>query len=113
MKQQSLFTGYDLAMQGLNAAVINANKQNDSWSSKAVEVAFKFIAIHPKGFVFQVEDIREWGLMKGYINSPPSLRAWGCIVRPMLQSKQVQKLYLAPVRNKTAHSANAMQYQIL
>lgn len=111
--QPNLFTGYDLAMQGLDAAVINADKSNSSWSSKAVDVAFKFIAIHPKGFVFQVEDVREWGLMKGYIEQPPSLRAWGCIVRPMLQSKKVVKLFLAPVSNKQAHAANAMSYQIL
>jgi len=111
--QATLFTGSQLAEQGLNRAVEKANRDYDNWSDKAKEVAFKFIRINPKGFVFQIEDIRMWATELQLIEKPNNDRAWGCVAKAMITSKKVERLYSMPVSNPKAHAANAMAYKII
>jgi len=110
-QQPDLFTGQDLASKGLQIAVDNANNNIDNWSSKAINAAFKYVDILPKDHVFQVEDIREWALQENLVDLPPSNRAWGCVVRPLLTSQKVVKNGIMPVSNKKAHGANANSYK--
>lgn len=99
-------TGRDLADKGIKRAVSHAEQIQERWRVTALEFLYFYIQRNDR---FQVEDVRK--AAKGIIPEPPSLRAWGGIIRSAAARGWVRQVGIEPVQNATAHCANAAVWQ--
>lgn len=109
--QIELFTGHDLAIQGMQTAVDNANRVHPDWSDMAYNYMHAWLQTVPSGYRFMTEDARIRSEILGTIPPPPSKRAWGAIILKAARAGLIRKAGYQQVKNKNAHCANATLWQ--
>lgn len=110
--QLQLFTniseGRTLAQQGMQRAVDHADQYAPyNWSEKAYAFLLAWLSTMPYGCSFQTEDIRTRAEKVKAVPPAPSKRAWGAIILKAKRQGLIINNGTAPVKNKTAHCANA------
>ena len=109
MKQLTMdFTGSQLAEIGMNAAVQHAERTIPDWSKQAYNFACHYCRTHAK---FMAEDMRN--ASDGIVPEPPHTRAWGGVIRRLLNNGIIRCIGTAKVKNVTAHSANASVWEVV
>lgn len=100
--QQSLFTGQDLAIQGMTRAAEKADRECEGWQDMALGFLEDYVKKHR---FFMAEDVRL--ASEGIVPTPPSLRAWGQIMMKASKRGIIKSVGIQKVNNPKAHSANA------
>ena len=110
--QTNLFTGPELRDKGIKKAVDHAGVE---WSDEAYLHLCVYIDIIgsylPDDREFMMEDAR--AAIKGKLPPPPSLRAWGGIIRRAANAGLIEKVGIRQVQNQKAHCANANVWKVL
>lgn len=104
MKQAELFTGKQLAEIGIKKAVDHADLTIEDWSN----MAYAFLETYLESYSdpFQCEDFRAWAYVL-WLPEPPSLRAFGAIIRKASKNKLIRQVGYRSVLNPKAHKAVA------
>ena len=110
--QTSLFTGEELANQGIKKAVDHANQVTPKWAEMAYDCFLSYLGCCPSGYNFMAEDVRDFStrhypFICDGLPEPPSLRAWGGIMRRAQRAGVIRAIGTRKVVNPKAHSANA------
>jgi hypothetical protein len=105
----TLQTQIDFARKATNAgiqkALDSANRKQEDWGDKAYDYLQAYVRTRKAGERFMAEDIRQdAGTL---LSEPPSLRAWGAIVRKALFHGVMIRVGYATVKNIKAHKAMA------
>lgn len=98
-------TGQDLKEAGMNMALDNADHKNPDWSQTAYEFLIAYATTHSE---FMTEDVRE--AAKGIIDTPPSERAWGCVIVRAAKNNIIQSMGFAKKKRPEAHLTPAIQW---
>lgn len=101
------FSGDQLAEAGLSVAVENADRKEPGWSERVWELFKEWLSERPAGHRFLIEDFRFHLELKGLIEQPPSLRAYGILSVRGQKAGLIQSAGTVKVKNPKAHSANA------
>lgn len=100
--------GEEKKLRGIKRAVDHANIKNaGTWSEQAYEACKFFLSTKAPGYIFMIEDIRNWTEMYNVIPPPPSKRAWGGIVQRLVSNKLIEKKGHGTVKNENAHKCFA------
>ena len=94
-------TGEELRDKGMQRAHDHAEDVHESWGDKA----YQFLLDHTTEGEFMTEDIRK--ASEGIIPEPPSLRAWGGIVRRAAKNGIIKRVGYRSVSNNKAHCTPA------
>ena len=110
--QTSLFTGEELANQGIKKAVDHANRVTPKWAEMAYDCFLSYLGCCPSGYNFMAEDVRDFStrhypFMHDGLPEPPNLRAWGGIMRRVQRAGVIRAIGTRKVSNTKAHCANA------
>ncbi|MFA9219861.1 MAG: hypothetical protein ACEQSL_01600 [Sediminibacterium sp.] len=103
------FTGNQLADIGMRMAEDHANEKIENWSDKCFELLKQYLKINTEPFM--VEYFRQWTANK--LPQPPSLRAFGAIIRKASQKGLVKHCGYSKVSNHKAHATPASVWQAL
>lgn len=90
----------DLTDQGIQRALDHANNSDINWSDKAYKLFELYLKTHPKDFLN--EDFREFAAKMG-LPEPPSLRAYGGIIRKAKTAGIIIRCGFRSVKNPKAH----------
>ena len=88
--------------QGIEKAEKHANDEINGWSELAYAFLIDYAASTSE---FMAEDVRS--AARGLVPEPPSLRAWGGVIRRAAGQGIIKKVGCGPVDNPTSHCANA------
>ena len=107
--QTSLFTGEELANQGIKKAINHAERDIPGWATLAFECLKSYLRFCPPDHEFMAEDVRKFSQSTYFlvVPEPPSLRAWGGIMRKAKGAGLIRAIGTRKVVNPTAHGANA------
>lgn len=94
--QPELFTGSELAEQGMNRAADNADEKSPGWSERAYQHLIAYAKQHRE---FMTED------MRNEFEPPPNMRAWGAIVVRAKKSNIIKFLRYGQRKNPVAHNS--------
>lgn len=109
MNQPELpFTGDQLRDRGMMMAEEHANEISEAWSELCYKLLLQYASTVRE---FQCEDFRAW--CKGKLPDPPSLRAYGSVVRQAAVNRVIETLGTAKVSNPKAHRANAAVWRLV
>lgn len=100
MQQAIDFTGKELMEQGMARAIAHAEAIEPMWSDTAYQFLLKFAAT---GNEFMAEDVR--AASQGIVPPPPSMRAWGGIIRRAAKAGLITRIGYKSVINPKAHCA--------
>ena len=101
--------GEFLKNEGMDAAVINANRHCNKWSERAYNVLIYFLTKSTTD-TFMTEDLRAFAVDMG-LEEPPSKRAWGSIIVKAKKEGLIEFMGYDQVNNPRAHKANAARWQ--
>lgn len=88
--------------KAIQRAVDHADAVHNAWSDRAYEFLVEFIRNNPS---FMTEDVRY--AAQGIVLTPPSLRAWGSVIRRAVKAGLIKHVAYRNVKNINAHSALA------
>lgn len=94
--------GVDLRDSGIQRAADHAEAKNPGWQTQAFDFIIEYAKKHQS---FAVEDVRLAAV--GKVPTPPSLRAWGHVVRKAAKAGAIRQIGIIQVKNPLAHRANA------
>src|SRR3990167_10463853 len=105
-------TGEKLANQGIQKAINHANQVTPKWAEMAYECLLSYLRHSPCSFTFMAEDVRDFStrhypFICDGLSEPPSLRAWGGIMRKAKGAGVIRAIGTRKVSNTKAHCANA------
>ncbi len=107
-EQLNLFKGRELRDDGIQRALDNAEARHAEWPERAYLYLLYYCTIRK---VFMAEEVRVSS--RGYIPTPPSLRAWGAVfVRGVREGIIVRKGY-RQVSNAKAHCTPATLWKVV
>lgn len=95
-------SGNDLRDRGIEKAIEHADMLYINWSEKAFDFLLKYLQTAQE---FMVEDVRK--ASTGIIPEPPSLRAWGGVIRRVAKANLIKKIGFRNVTNAKAHATPA------
>jgi len=98
--------GRENMLNGIQAALNHANAVHTNWSDQAYQFLKKYIESNTE---FMAEDVRNASV--GIVPQPPSLRAWGGVMRRAIMEGLISKAGIKTVKNIKAHRANANSYK--
>lgn len=98
-------TGAELRETGMSKAIDHANTSHANWSEVAYKFLLEYVSKLSEGSTFLTEDVRAASLL--IVPEPPSLRAWGGIIRRAAISGVVSSAGYESVSNPKAHCATA------
>lgn len=101
--QQMQLDAWDLAQQGMSAALANANKNVSDWGERAANLFGCYVELHGDK-PFMTEDVRDWSEKQG-LPPPPDRRAWGAIAVAAKKAGRIRSLGYAPQKSLNAHRA--------
>ena len=93
---------WDLAVESMNAAAANAERDTEGWNKMAFEAFARYVmdVKHP----FMTEDVRCYAEALG-MPEPPDKRAWGSVAMKAKRSGLVVSMGYAPQQSVNAHKA--------
>lgn len=93
---------WDLAVEGMNAAAANAERDTEGWNKMAFEAFVRYVmdVKHP----FMTEDVRCFAEAMG-MPEPPDKRAWGSVAMRAKKAGLIVSLGYAPQQSVNAHKA--------
>lgn len=91
--------GRHLADSGARLAADRADRLLPGWSDHARLFAESFVAQVRR---FTAEDLRE--AARGIVADPPDSRAWGVVLRALVNSKRIRRVGYGASRNPGAHA---------
>jgi len=100
----------DPTREGMVKAEKNANGRTMGWSDIALGFLKEFAEKNPR---FMAEDVREAAAKSNRVRTPPSHRAWGGVIVRAKRDGIIENDGYSPVKNKTAHRANASVWKSL
>lgn len=95
-------TGEQLRDKGIERAITHANQIDIGWSEKAFSFLIQYLQTAAE---FMVEDVRK--ASEGIVPAPPSLRAWGGVIRRAAFAGLIKKIGFKNVINAKAHCTPA------
>lgn len=95
------------ADNGMQRAVDHAEEKVQSWSDIACTFLIQYIK---SGKEFMVEDVRK--ASAGIVPEPPSLRAWGGVIRRAAKAGFIYRVGYKKVSNVKAHATPASVWTI-
>ena len=107
MNQTAINFGAIERDKGIKKSIDHADAVNHDWSEKAYE-CFKLFLKWRAGN-FQCETFREFS--KGMLPAPPSLRAYGHVIRRAAKDNLIRQVGYNKVSNPTAHMANSAVWE--
>lgn len=107
MTQHSINFGKTLKEKGMKRSLESAERVNPGWQEKAYWY-FKYWIRYQKQ-PFKMESFREW--CKDLIPEPPSLRAFGAIVRRAKKEGLIKHIDYTQTENPKSHQANCSLWQ--
>ncbi len=90
------------AEAGMQQAVDHANEASKQWSERAYKFLCNYLG---SGKEFMAEDLRKES--QSIVPEPPSLRAWGAIIRRASKNGLIERIGYRNVSNVKAHSTPA------
>jgi hypothetical protein len=99
--------GKRYADDGAKRAIDHAEIESPSWADKAGDFLIQYIK---HGKEFMVEDLRL--ASRGTIPEPPSLRAWGGVIKRAAKAGLIYRTGTKSVKNVNAHAAFASTWII-
>lgn len=88
---------------GMRRSLNHANEVTPKWGDRAYNFLKIYLEIHSTPFM--AEDVRLASV--GFIEEPPSLRAWGSIVVRGSKAGLIRRVGFQNVKNAVAHSTPA------
>jgi len=101
MNQLNLF-GSQLRDEGIQRAIVKADKDCENWSSKAFDFLINYSKLNKQ---FMTEDVREASI--GVLEQPKNGRAWGGVVVRAVKSGLIIRKGFMNVKNHKAHCTPA------
>lgn len=102
-------TGAQLRDRGILKAAEHADFIQFDWNKKAFECFKQFLLT--RAFPWACEDFRKWCQDYTDLPVPPSLRAFGGIIKRAACLKIIHKTGYTQVKNPRAHMANASLWE--
>lgn len=115
-KQLELFdlppepTGAELRDDGIERAVSHANEKHEDWADSAYNFLLMYMR-KPNHQEFMAEEVREAAY--GIVAEPPSLRAWGGIIRKAAIAGYIERIGFQSVKNPKAHCAPCAVWKVV
>jgi hypothetical protein len=100
--QPPFIDGMRLRDAGMKQAIDHAELNAKHWSEAAYKFLLFYLQDHDE---FMTEDVRNASV--GIVPEPPSLRAWGSIIRRAVVERKIAGAGYRPVTNPLAHRTPA------
>lgn len=103
----SMERGQHLAEVGMNLAVETANAEHNGWSDRCWSLFIEWLKVKPSGFLFMIENFRQYIYEYDLLERPRSERAFAFISKRAIKEGLVLYGGIQSVTNARAHSAKA------
>jgi hypothetical protein len=103
----NLFSGEHNRDIGMQQALDNANRVEETWSEKAYSFLLSYIKNNK---TFMTEEVRI--ASEEYFAPPPSNRAWGAIIVKAVKNGLISRIGYKSVTNPKAHCTPAAVWQV-
>lgn len=90
------------ASTGMALAASHADRVEENWTEKSVELFKLYSRMHRDGFM--TEDVRAWAEKLG-MPSPPDNRAWGLVARRLSKQGVIKAVGYGKQRSSTCHGS--------
>lgn len=87
---------------GMTLASSRADRAEENWTEKSVELFKLYSRMHRDGFM--TEDVRAWAEKLG-MPPPPDNRAWGMVARKLSRQGAIEAIGYGKQRSATCHGS--------
>ena len=101
-------SGEQLKIEGMEQAIAHANEVHENWAEQAYKFLLQYIQSHK---TFMTEDVREASI--NIVPEPPSLRAFGGIIRKAATAGLIVRIGYSTVTNAKAHKCFASVWKVI